>query len=82
MRLLLLDNTAPNVFANGPAAINSFDYTFPGQTGAWNQIRGPESAAATNPAGTLYNGNGQTFGNYTGLITNPRIMQFALRYEF
>ena len=41
-----------------------------------------QSAAATNPAGTLYNGNGQTFGNYTGLITNPRIMQFALRYEF
>jgi hypothetical protein len=23
-----------------------------------------------------------TFGNYTGLYTNPRVMQFALRYEF
>ena len=23
-----------------------------------------------------------TFGNYTGLLTNPRVMQFALRYEF
>jgi hypothetical protein len=23
-----------------------------------------------------------TFGNYTGLITNPRVMQFGLRYEF
>jgi Carboxypeptidase regulatory-like domain len=23
-----------------------------------------------------------TFGNYTGLLTNPRVMQFVLRYEF
>ena len=23
-----------------------------------------------------------TFGNYNGLLTNPRVMQFALRYEF
>jgi hypothetical protein len=23
-----------------------------------------------------------TFGNYTGLLTSPRVMQFALRYEF
>jgi len=26
--------------------------------------------------------NGSNFGNYTGLLTNPRVMQFALRYEF
>jgi hypothetical protein len=26
--------------------------------------------------------NSSTFGNYTGLLTNPRTMQFALRYEF
>ncbi|MGH9454516.1 MAG: hypothetical protein ACRD2O_11175, partial [Terriglobia bacterium] len=25
---------------------------------------------------------GSTFGNYTGLLTNPRVMQFVLRYEF
>jgi hypothetical protein len=25
---------------------------------------------------------GSSFGNYTGLLTNPRVMQFALRYEF
>ena len=35
----------------------------------------------------LLNGNlgltsGGTFGNYTGLLTNPRIMEFALRFEF
>ena len=23
-----------------------------------------------------------TFGKYSGLLTNPRVMQFALRYEF
>ncbi len=26
--------------------------------------------------------NASTFGNYTGLLTQPRVMQFALRYEF
>jgi hypothetical protein len=26
--------------------------------------------------------NASTFGNYTGLVTQPRVMQFALRYEF
>lgn len=26
--------------------------------------------------------NSSNFGNYTGLLTNPRVMQFELRYEF
>jgi hypothetical protein len=26
--------------------------------------------------------NSSTFGNYTGLLTNPRVMQFELRYQF
>ena len=26
--------------------------------------------------------NSSSFGQYTGLLTNPRVMQFALRYEF
>jgi Carboxypeptidase regulatory-like domain len=25
---------------------------------------------------------GSSFGNYTGLLTNPRVMQFVLRYDF
>jgi Carboxypeptidase regulatory-like domain len=32
--------------------------------------------------GALGLGSGGSFGNYGGLLTNPRIMQFALRYEF
>lgn len=32
--------------------------------------------------GSLANGNSGTFGNYAGTLTNPRIMQIALRYEF
>lgn len=32
--------------------------------------------------GSLFLDTSSTFGNYTGLITNPRTMQFALRYEF
>ncbi|MBV9482738.1 MAG: hypothetical protein JO249_18620, partial [Acidobacteria bacterium] len=27
-------------------------------------------------------GSGSSFGNYSRLLSNPRIMQFALRYEF
>jgi|HubBroStandDraft_2_1064218.scaffolds.fasta_scaffold04332_3 hypothetical protein len=33
-------------------------------------------------SGGLGLGSGGSFGNYGGLLTNPRIMQFALRYEF
>jgi len=25
---------------------------------------------------------GEAFGNYSGLLTSPRVMQFSLRYEF
>lgn len=32
--------------------------------------------------GALGLGSGGSFGNYSSLLTNPRIMQFALRYEF
>jgi hypothetical protein len=38
-----------------------------------------QSALLSNSLGL---GSGSSFGNYSGLLTNPRIMQFALRYEF
>ena len=106
---------AVSVFANGPAAIASFESPFPGQSGARNSIRGDgffgidlglskrwqmpwndkhnlqfrwEVFNVTNSnrfniqTGSLALDTGSTFGNYTGLLTNPRVMQFALRYEF
>ena len=109
----------PNIFANGPAAINSFDYAWAGQAGQRDNIRGDgffeidlglakrwsmpynekhslqfrwEVFNVTNSVvydvqaglltGALGKGSGGSFGNYAGLLTNPRIMQFALRYEF
>jgi hypothetical protein len=109
----------PNIFANGPAAINSFAPAYAGESGQRNDIRGagyfgidmglakrwtmPWSEAQslqfrwevfniTNSvrfdvqssllSSQLGLGSGGSFGNYSGLLTNPRIMQFALRYEF
>ncbi len=108
-----------SIFKNGPAAISSFDYAYPGQAGGRNQIRGQgyfgldmglakrwlmpwsekqsvqlrwEVFNVTNSvrfdvqssllSSSLTLGSASSFGNYTGLLTNPRIMQFALRYEF
>jgi hypothetical protein len=108
-----------SIFKNGPAAISSFDYAYPGQAGGRNQIRGDgyfgidmglakrwlmpwsdshsvqlrwEVFNVTNSvrfdvqssltSSSLTLGSGSSFGNYSGLLTNPRIMQFALRYEF
>jgi len=112
-------NGLPNIFANGPAAINSFAPAYAGESGQRNAIRGEgyfgidlglakrwhmpwrenqslqfrwEVFNVTNTPvfdvqsallnQTLGLTSGGTFGNYTGLLNNPRIMQFALRYEF
>jgi hypothetical protein len=109
----------PNIFSNGPAAINSFAPAYAGESGTRNNIRGDgyfgidlglakrwvlpwsekqslqfrwevfnitnsvrfdaQSSLLSNSLGL---GSGSSFGNYSGLLTNPRIMQFALRYEF
>lgn len=45
-----------------------------------NSVRFDVQAGLIN--GSLGLGSGGSFGNYGGLLTNPRIMQFALRYEF
>ena len=113
------DAGAINIFQAGPAAINDFTYTLPGQSGDRNPIRGQgffgidmglakrwlmpwsekqsfqlrwEVFNVTNSVrfdvqSSIYSGsltltNATSFGNYTGLLTNPRIMQFAARYEF
>ncbi len=40
------------------------------------------SNAFISSQNNLANGNSSNFGNFSGTLTNPRIVQFALRYEF
>jgi hypothetical protein len=106
-----------SVFQNPTAAHNDFTYTYPGQSGSRNLLRGPGYASwdmsldkrwkmpheghslqfrwevynvpnlhrfnvqSTSNPYTLQQ-LPQDFGAYTSLLTNPRVMQFALRYEF
>ena len=103
------------MFKNPTAAFNAYEFTYPGQSGSRNTVRGDgflgwDSALSkrwTMPWSdgqslqfrwevfnvgnfTRFNVNSNqpsltnstNFGTYTGLLTNPRVMQFALRYEF
>ena len=106
-----------SAFANPAAARADFEYTYPGQSGTRNALRGPGFASwdmsltkrwklpweghtlqfrgeVFNVA-NLHRFNAQSvssaftlqqlpnsFGDYTSLLTQPRVMQFALRYEF
>jgi hypothetical protein len=47
-----------------------------------NSVRFDVQSASAYTGGGLSNGNSTNFGNFSGTLTNPRIMQFALRYEF
>jgi hypothetical protein len=47
-----------------------------------NSVRFNVQSANGYVGGSLANGNSGNFGNFSGVLTNPRIMQFALRYEF
>jgi hypothetical protein len=110
-------NGSVSAFADPVAARNSFDYTFTGQSGTRNALRGqgfasldmsltkrwklPWEGHSLQFRGEVFNVpnlkrfNAQSvanpftlqqlpssFGDYTSLLTQPRVMQFALRYEF
>ena len=47
-----------------------------------NSVRFDVQSASASTGGGLENGNSTNFGNFSGTLTNPRIMQLALRYEF
>jgi hypothetical protein len=47
-----------------------------------NSVRFNVQSANGYTGGSLANGNSANFGNYAGTLTNPRIVQIALRYEF
>jgi hypothetical protein len=108
-------NGVVSMFPDTNAAFSSYEFTFPGQSGSRNSVRGDgylgfdaslskrwlmpynESHSIqvrwevfnvgnftrfdvnSNPPSLT---NSTNFGTYTGLLTNPRVMQFALRYEF
>jgi hypothetical protein len=47
-----------------------------------NSVRFDVQSANGYIGGSLANGNSANFGNFSGTLTNPRIVQIALRYEF
>jgi hypothetical protein len=110
-------NGTVSAFSDPVAARNSFDYTYPGQSGTRNALRGqgyasldmsltkrwklPWEGHSLQFRGEVFNVpnlkrfNAQSvanpytlqqlpsaFGDYTSLLTQPRVMEFALRYEF
>ena len=111
-----IDGSAgPNIFANPTLARNGFDYSYAGDAGQRNGIRGdgfftidmslnkrfvmpykethslqfrwevfnvPNAVRFDVNSASLDVGNTGTFGKYTSLLTQPRVMQFGLRYQF
>ncbi len=110
-----MNDGTPNMFKDPTKAAASFDYAFPGQSGARDNVRGQgffgvdlslqkswkiprhENQSlqvrwnvynATNSVRFNVQGvndevdTGSTFGNYSGTLTNPRVMEFSLIYSF
>jgi hypothetical protein len=108
-------NPGPNIFKDPRKALESYDFTLPGEQGARNNIRGDgffnidgslskrwvmpysekhnlqlrwEVFNVTNsvrfdPASiSNFLTISGSFGKYTDVLTQPRVMQFGLRYEF
>ena len=48
----------------------------------WEVFNVPNSTRFDTQSLSLALDQGTSFGNYTQLLTNPRVMQFALRYEY
>ena len=48
----------------------------------WEVFNAPNLVRFNVQSSTRNIQSAASFGNYSGLLTNPRIMQFALRYEF
>jgi hypothetical protein len=104
-----------NAFPDPAAVLAAYDFTYPGEVGQRNGIRGDgyftidgslskrfglpyaeshslqfrwEVFNVTNTARfdvrqmSLDLGSLATFGRYSGMLTEPRVMQFGLRYEF
>jgi carboxypeptidase family protein len=48
----------------------------------WEVFNATNAVRFNVQTGSLFLDSSSTFGDYTGTITNARVMQFALRYEF
>lgn len=111
-----IDGTSgPNIFGNPALARTGFDYSYAGQVGERNGIRGdglfsidmslakrfimpynenhsvqfrwevfnvPNATRFDISTASLDVSETATFGKYTSLLQQPRVMQFGLRYEF